>query len=115
MLLCAAIPHVYKGVLCSFKRAFAFIHDQTMIGYGPLCTLYNRPTPVYNVPTPALCRSGYTWPEATIKWNIALGSHLKESSFRSKPSPQPEARPQAHSRAGAGSAGRTSPKEQHRG
>ena len=26
----------------------------------------------YNTPTPALCRSGYTWPEATIKQNAAV-------------------------------------------
>ena len=36
----------------------------------------------YNMPTPALCRSGYTPQEATIKLNIAR-SHLKQSSFRS--------------------------------
>ena len=39
MLACAAIPHVYKCVFCSFKRDGAFIYDQTMIGYGPFCIL----------------------------------------------------------------------------
>ena len=31
----------------------------------------------YNKPTPALCRSGYTWPEATIKLNNALDRILR--------------------------------------
>ena len=53
-----------------------------------------------------------------MKWNIALDHILRrvvpvQRSVLS-PSPQPEARPQAYSRAGAGSAGRTSPKGQHR-
>ena len=30
-----------------------------------------------NRPTPARCRSGYTWPEATIMLNIALDHILK--------------------------------------
>ena len=30
-----------------------------------------------NRPTPALCRSGYTWSEATTKWNIALDHVLR--------------------------------------
>ena len=33
--------------------------------------------PTYNMPTPGLCRSGYTWPEATIKLNIALDHILR--------------------------------------
>ena len=32
---------------------------------------------VYNMPTPALFRSGYTRPEATIKLNIALDHILR--------------------------------------
>ena len=34
MLACAAIPHLKKCVLCSLKRAGAFIYDQTMNGDG---------------------------------------------------------------------------------
>ena len=30
MLACAAIPLVYKCVLCQVKRAGAFIYDQSM-------------------------------------------------------------------------------------
>ena len=31
----------------------------------------------YNMPTFTLCRSGYTWPQATTKFNIALDHILK--------------------------------------
>ena len=41
---------------------------------GADAPLYHAPC---NRPTPALCRSGYTWPEAIIKLNIALDHILR--------------------------------------